>query len=78
MPTPSTRDTIVDVANDLFHRQGYNMTSIADIADQIGITKGNLQYHFRSKEDLLVTVIELRMAQMGEVFERMEQAAMLH
>lgn len=73
MATPNTRDTIVNVANELFHRQGYNMTSIADIADQIGITKGNLQYHFRSKEDLLVTVIELRMEQMGTVFERLEQ-----
>lgn len=73
MATQSRRDTIVDVANDLFHRQGYNMTSIADIANTIGITKGNLQYHFRSKEDLLVTVINLRIEQMGAVFERKER-----
>jgi len=73
MAIQSRRDTIVDVANDLFHKQGYNMTSIADIANQIGITKGNLQYHFRSKEDLLVTVINLRFEQMRVVFERMER-----
>ncbi len=72
MPTQSRRNTIVDAANDLFHKQGYNMTSIADIANQIGITKGNLQYHFRSKEDLLVTVIDLRIEQMREVFARKE------
>ena len=73
MRAQSTGDVIVDVANDLVHTQGYNKTSIADIANQIGITKGNLQYHFRSKEDLLHAVIDLRMAQMKEVLKRFEK-----
>lgn len=72
MTIQSRRDTILNVANDLFHKQGYNKTSIADISNQIGITKGNLQYHFRSKDDLLVAIIDLRMSQMGDVLKRFQ------
>lgn len=57
----SSRDRIIDKANRLFYTQGYNQTSFADIANAVGITKGNLHYHFRSKEELLETIIDYRM-----------------
>lgn len=73
MTTQSRRETILNVANNLIHKQGYNKTSIADIANEVGITKGNLQYHFRSKDDLLVAIIDLRMAKIDVVLKRFEQ-----
>jgi len=51
---------IIKKANRLFYMQGYNQTSIADVANAVGITKGNLNYHFRSKDDLLEAVIKFR------------------
>lgn len=70
MTEQSRREHIVEVANNLFHAKGYNQTSISDIANQLGITKGNLQYHFRSKEDLLQAVIDYRMENMGDFLQR--------
>lgn len=55
------RQRIIEAANRLFYIKGYNQTSFADVADEIGISKGNLHYHFRSKDDLLVAIIALRM-----------------
>ena len=55
------RKRIIEAANRLFYIKGYNQTSFADVADEVGISKGNLHYHFRSKEDLLEAIIGLRM-----------------
>lgn len=73
MTKTSRRENIIDAANDLFHKQGYNKTSIADIANQLGITKGNLQYHFRSKDDLLAAIINARMENMAGALQRFEK-----
>lgn len=55
------RERIIDTANRLFYMKGYNQTSFADVANEVGISKGNLHYHFRSKDDLLEAIIALRM-----------------
>ena len=54
------RDRIVEAANLLFYKRGYNQTSFADIAGDVGISKGNLHYHFNSKDDLLGAIIDFR------------------
>ena len=56
------RERILEKANRLFYTKGYNQTSFADIAETVGITKGNLHYHFRSKEELLETVVDYRLS----------------
>jgi AcrR family transcriptional regulator len=48
-----TRERILDVALDLFTEQGYDGTSLRQIAEQLGVTKAALYYHFESKEDIL-------------------------
>jgi AcrR family transcriptional regulator len=48
-----TRQRILDVALDLFTEQGYDGTSLRQIAEQLGVTKAALYYHFESKEDIL-------------------------
>lgn len=54
----STREEILEVAFDLFSVNGYEATSISQIADAVGIRKASLYSHFGSKQDILDTVIE--------------------
>ena len=50
---PDTRQRILVIAADLFARQGYTGTSIADIARELGTTTAALYYHFPSKSAIL-------------------------
>ena len=48
-----TRARILDVALELFGKQGYAGTAVSDIAKRLGITKAALYYHFAAKADIL-------------------------
>lgn len=48
-----TRQKILDSARKLFNIHGYNGVSLQDIADTVGISKGNLTYHFGKKEEIM-------------------------
>ena len=52
------KNEILDVAGKLFGEKGYDATSTNDILKEIGIAKGTLYYHFKSKEDILDAMIE--------------------
>lgn len=52
------RNEILDVAERLFCTQGYDNTSTNDILAEIGIARGTLYYHFKSKEDILDGMID--------------------
>jgi AcrR family transcriptional regulator len=51
-----TRSTIIEAANDLFITQGYNGTSMRQIAKQAGIALGGIYNHFSSKEEIFEAV----------------------
>ena len=51
------RNEILDVAERLFCTNGYDNTSTNDILAEIGIARGTLYYHFKSKEDILDAMI---------------------
>src|SRR2546430_10190455 len=53
-----TRSRILTAARELFVDRGYAGTSVRDIAEHLGMTKGALYYHFSSKEDLLYALVE--------------------
>ncbi len=55
-----TRSQIVEAADKLFYERGYEHTSFADIAAVVGLSRGNFYYHFKTKDDILEAVIDLR------------------
>ncbi len=65
--TVDTRTRIQDVALELFTEQGYEATSLREIAERLGVTKAALYYHFKTKEDILTSLIETRIGAMDEL-----------
>lgn len=68
----ATRDQIVDAADRLFYRQGYEHTSFAAIAGAVEISRGNFYHHFKSKDLILDAVIEARAAGTKRMLEQWE------
>lgn len=52
------RSEILDAAEKLFGTKGYDATSTGDILRELGIARGTLYYHFKSKEDILDAMID--------------------
>jgi AcrR family transcriptional regulator len=59
-----TRDRILDVALDLFTDQGFDGTSLREIAERLNVTKAALYYHFESKDDILLA-LHMRLHEFG-------------
>ena len=58
-PKPaSTRDRLVETARQLFLAKGYEATGIAEILREAGVNSGSLYYFFKTKEDLLLAVLD--------------------
>ncbi|MEU6406903.1 helix-turn-helix domain-containing protein [Streptomyces sp. NPDC046985] len=53
-----TRQRIQDVALELFAEQGYEKTSLREIAERLDVTKAALYYHFRTKEEIVFSLFE--------------------
>lgn len=56
MQVESTKERIIDVAWDLFYKKGYKNTTIDEIINECGVSKGGFYHHFRAKDDLLKTL----------------------
>ena len=57
-PRGDTRERIQSVALELFAEQGYEKTSLREIAERLDVTKAALYYHFKSKEDIVRSFTE--------------------
>lgn len=62
MSNQNTRDHIIEAADQLFYRQGYEHTSFSDIANVVKISRGNFYFHFKTKDEILDAVINRRLA----------------
>ncbi|MCX6235120.1 MAG: TetR/AcrR family transcriptional regulator [Bacteroidetes bacterium] len=60
---------IMDTALELFASQGYYPTSISDIAQKAGISKGLMYNYFESKEDLIKEIVDKGMAEFTDIFD---------
>jgi TetR/AcrR family transcriptional regulator, transcriptional repressor for nem operon len=67
-----TRDQIIQAADHLFYRQGYDHTSFSDIAAAVEISRGNFYYHFKSKDEILDAVISTRLGNTQKMLEQWE------
>ncbi|WP_433857606.1 TetR/AcrR family transcriptional regulator [Streptomyces kronopolitis] len=54
----NTRQRIQDVALGLFSEHGYEKTSLREIAEKLEVTKAALYYHFKTKEDIVISLFE--------------------
>jgi TetR/AcrR family transcriptional repressor of nem operon len=72
MRARTTREHIVQAADRLFYRRGFENTSFADIADAVRISRGNFYYHFKSKDEILDAVIDVRLAATRAMLARWE------
>ncbi|MGW7528783.1 ScbR family autoregulator-binding transcription factor [Streptomyces sp. NPDC054783] len=63
-----TRAQVLAAAAELFAERGFPHTSIAGIAEQVGMTKGALYFHFRDKEDIAAEVVR-------ELYDRWRELA---
>jgi AcrR family transcriptional regulator len=70
-----TRQRILDIARELFARQGFTGTSIADIAGELGTTTAALYYHFRSKADILNALLAEPMVAYKRIIETLESGS---
>ena len=56
---PSTRERLVETARQLFLARGFEATSVADILREARVNSGSLYYFFKTKEELLLAVLDL-------------------
>ena len=72
MSATDTKQRILRIAGELFARQGYTGTTIADIARELGTTTAALYYHFPSKADILAGLIAKPLAAYTQIIESLE------
>ena len=83
------RRQLLDVAARLFRERGFHVTSMRDIAHEVGMLSGSIYYHFPSKEELLLAVyeeglrhiaeeVDAAVAQQDTPWERLEAGCTAH
>ncbi|WP_197040284.1 TetR/AcrR family transcriptional regulator [Mycobacterium sp. URHB0044] len=65
-----TRERMIRCALELFTERGYDGASIGMIASNLGVAKSAVSYHFRTKEDLLVAVMQPAVCDLDAYFEK--------
>lgn len=68
----NTPDRIIEAADRLFYERGFEHASITDIANEVLIARGNLTFHFKTKDELLTAVIDLRLQRTRDMLEKWE------
>jgi AcrR family transcriptional regulator len=88
-PRRNKRETVLAKAAELIARQGFDGTSMRDIAAAVDMLPGSLYYHFASKDDLLIEIhkrvvdamlarVEAAIAGATDPWDRLERAAIAH
>jgi AcrR family transcriptional regulator len=62
-----TRSRLRELALRLFAEQGYEKTSLREIAERLGVTKAALYYYFKSKEDIVRSLVEDYVAELDQL-----------
>ena len=79
MPKPhrelQSADSIIEIAAGLFYRQGYDATSMQDIATAAKINKSSLYHHIRGKEEILEAICRRTFDRLNASFDEAQSAA---
>ena len=70
-----TSEHIVEAADQLFYENGFEHTSFSDIANSVNVSRGNFYYHFKTKDEILSAVINLRLANTQAMLSQWELAS---
>ncbi|TQX89492.1 TetR/AcrR family transcriptional regulator [Rhizobium sp. rho-13.1] len=73
VPRSDTAEKILDVAEALIQTRGCSAFSYQDIADALSIRKASIHYHFESKSDLVIAVIDRYADRFGRTLEEIER-----
>ncbi len=65
------RARLIDSADQLFHRQGVSNTTLANIASLADVPLGNVYYYFKSKDSIIVAVIDRRRKLLHSMFDEL-------
>ena len=68
-----TKDKILYRALELFNEYGVTEISSRNISDDLGISYGNLTYHFPKKEDIILSLYENMQSELNEQFQNLER-----
>jgi AcrR family transcriptional regulator len=71
--TPTTRRRMLNTAVELFSQYSFAGTSLQMIADELGLTKAAIYYHFRTRERLLIALMQPILSEIGAVVETAER-----
>lgn len=69
----ATRSRMLVVAMDLFSQNGFAGTSLQMIADELNLTKAAIYYHFRTRDDLLLALMQPMFIEIGRVVSAAER-----
>lgn len=72
MDHQTTRDRIVEAADRLFYEKGYEQTSFSDLSAAVEISRGNVSFYFKTKDEILDAVIDLRLDRTRRLLEQWE------
>src|SRR5512144_3174565 len=70
-PRSATAEQILDIAETLIQTRSYSAFSYQDIADALGIRKASIHYHFATKADLGVAVVDRYVERFGSALAAM-------
>lgn len=71
-----TRDRIIHAAIELFNQRGEQNVTTNHIAAHLGMSPGNLYYHFRNKEDIIQAIFELYAQELETLFALKDEQPM--
>ncbi|GHO94116.1 TetR family transcriptional regulator [Reticulibacter mediterranei] len=74
MRSTSNRDYVIKVVSEMFLLRGFACTSMDDVVKQSGVSKSNIYYHFKSKDELTLAVLESYISTLQNLFREQSQA----
>ncbi|WP_010180716.1 TetR/AcrR family transcriptional regulator [Aquimarina agarilytica] len=69
----SKKNEIILLADSLIRQRGYNSFSFYDISEKVGIKTSSIHYHFPSKSDLGIAVIDNHINNLKDLIKKVEQ-----